>query len=314
MNETQEPISWLLDGDPAIGWQTLRDLEDAPSEVWQARRRQTLGHGWGARLLGLQAEDGSWGAGIYTPKWTSTTYTLISLIEIGIPGDHPPARKAAALVLDRQLGPAHDEAFEERLKACDRCIVGMNLEIAASFGIEDSRVGAIVRNLLAEQMPDGGWNCRRHRKPVPHHSSLHTTLNVLEGLRVFLEQAPDHPLHADTLAAEARALEFLFLHRLYKSDRTGQVIHPKFIELSHPPRWQYDVLRGLAYLARSGAPRDPRCEDAIELLCSRRDAEGAWPLQYQYSGKVFFQMEKIGPKSRWNTLRALRVLRWWEAP
>lgn len=313
MSAAKESIAWLMGGDPAIRWRTLRDLEDAPSERWQAERRLTLAEGWGARLLGLQSADGSWGGGIYSPKWTSTTYTLLTLIDIGIPPDHPPARAAAELVLERQLGAAADAAFHERLAACDRCIVGMDLEIAAYFGIADDRVDAIVENLLVEKMADGGWNCRRHRKPLPHHSSLHTTLNALEGLREWLETAPGHPLRGAALAAEENALEFLLEHRLYKSDKTGRIIHPKFTQLSFPPRWHYDLLRGLAYCARSGSPRDSRCQDAIDLLLARRAADGAWPLENRYSGKVFFEMEKLGKPSRWNTLRALRVLRWWSS-
>jgi hypothetical protein len=120
-------IAWLLEGDPAIHWQTMRDLQDAPAKEWQAEQRRTLNEGWGGRFLSLQAADGSWGGGIYSPKWISTTYTLLTLVEIGIPRDHAPARRAAALVLDKQLGSRRDEAFMRRLAACDRCIVGMNL-------------------------------------------------------------------------------------------------------------------------------------------------------------------------------------------
>jgi hypothetical protein len=113
-------------------------------------------------------------------------------------------------------------------------------------------------------------------------------------------------------AAEAAALEFMLQHRLYKSHRTGDVVNPKFTLLSFPPRWHYDVLRGLAYFARANTRRDPRLGDAVQLLQSRRRSDGFWPVQQKYSGRVFFNMEKIGGPSHWNTLRALRVLRWWE--
>ncbi len=139
MNTTSTLIPWLMDGDPAIRWQTLRDLQGAPAKRWQAARRSTVGEGWGAQLLALQAPDGSWGGGIYSPKWISTTYTLLTLRDIGIPGDHPAARRAAALVLDQQLGTVRDDDFMRRLAACDRCIVGMDLSIAAYFGIRDAR-------------------------------------------------------------------------------------------------------------------------------------------------------------------------------
>ena len=305
-------MAWLLDGDPAIRWQTMRDLLDAPAERWQEARRRTLAEGWGARLLALQAPDGSWGGGIYAPKWTSTTYTLLTLIAIGIPRDCRPAQRGAELVLDRLLGPARDEAFMARLAACDRCVVGMVLSIAACFDIRDDRLDAIVENLLAELMPDGAWNCRRLRRPKPHHSSFHTTFNVLDGLRQWLDTTPRHALRGAVLDAEQSALALVLEHRLFRSDKTGAVIDRRFTLLSHPHRWHYDVLRGLDYFARVNAPRDERLQDAIDLLKSHRLADGSWPLQHKYGGKVYFDMEKLGGPSRWNTLRALRVLRWWD--
>ncbi len=309
---TDPLIAWLMEGDPAIRWMTLRDLLGAPASVWQAEQHRTLTEGWGARLLALQAPDGAWGGGIYSPKWISTTYTLLTLCAIGIPHDHPPAQRVAALVLDRQLGPTCDDRFIHNLAVCDRCIVGMDLLLAAYFGLRDARVDALVENLLAEVMPDGAWNCRRLRKPKPHHSSFHTTFNVLEGLRAWLETTPQHPLRSTVLDAERRALEFMLEHRLFKSDKTAEVIDPIFTLLSYPHRWHYTVLRGLDYFARVDAPHDARLLDAVELLHSRRRSDGTWPVQHKYSGKVFFDMEKTGGPSRWNTLRSLRVLQWWE--
>jgi hypothetical protein len=188
----------------------------------------------------------------------------------------------------------------------------MALSLAAYFDIRDARLDALVENLLGEGMPDGAWNCRRNRKPKPYHSSFHTTFNVLEGLRTWLETTPRHPLRPAVLEAEKRALEFALEHHLFKSDKTGKVIHPKFTLLTYPPRWHYDALRGLAYFARAAAPREARLQDAVDLLHQHRRADGTWPLHYKYSGKVFFDMERVGQPSRWNTLRALRVLRWWE--
>ena len=310
---TSELVPWLMSGDPAIRWQTLRDLLGASAERWQAEQQRTLAEGWGAQFLALQAPDGSWGGGIYSPKWTSTTYTLLTLCAIGIPRDHPPAQRAAELVLDQQLGSRADEAFMRNLAALDRCIVGMDLLIAAYFGIRDARLDAIVENLLVELMPDRAWNCRRLRKPKPHHSSFHTTFNVLEGLREWLETTPSHALRDDVLAAEKGALEFVLEHRLFKSDKTGAIIDYRFTLLSYPHRWHYNVLRGLAYFARVNAPYDERLQDALELLNSHHRADGAWPVQHKYPGRAFFDMEQAGRPSRWNTLRALRVLKWWEA-
>lgn len=154
-------IPWLMEGDPAIRWQTMRDLQGLSAKLWQAEQHRTLKEGWGAQLLALQAPDGSWSGGIYSPKWISTTYTLLTLLATGIPRGHLPAQKAAALVLDKQLGRRRDDDYMRNLAACDRCIVGMNLSIAAYFCIRDARVDAIVENLLSEMMPDGGWNTLR---------------------------------------------------------------------------------------------------------------------------------------------------------
>ena len=305
-------IAWLMDGDPAIRWQTLRHLLDAPSQEWQAEQQRTLTSGWGAQLLAVQDADGRWGGGIYSPKWTSTTYTLLMLCTIGLPPTCAAAQQSAHLMLNELLGEEGDAKFQQRLAACDRCIVGMILQVAVYFGLYDARIDAIVDNLLAELMPDGAWNCRRHSRPRPHHSSFHTTLNVLEGVREYLESGNSYR-RAELLAAEQSALELLLQHQLFKSDKTGAIINPKFTMLAFPHRWHYDVLRGLAYFARADAPRDNRLQAAIDLLQQRQRTDRLWPVQQKYSGKTFFTMEKIGGPSRWNTLRARRVLRWWNA-
>jgi hypothetical protein len=305
-------IEWLMAGDAAIRWQTMRDLLNAPKAEWVAERRQTVETGWGARLLAEQEENGRWGGGIYSPKWISSTYTLLTLIDIGIPATNAAAQRGAQLVMKEMVGESCDERFHDKLAACDRCIVGMMLRIGVYFGIEDERIDAIVDNLLNERMADAAWNCRRHRRPKPHHSSFHTTFNVLEGLREYLESGQKKQKEA-VLAAEQGALEFMLQHQLFRSDKTNEVISYKFTQFSYPYRWYYDVLRGLSYFARAHAPHDPRLQDAIELLQKRQRKNGFWPVQNRHQGRDFFQMEKTGGPSRWNTLRALRVLRWWES-
>jgi hypothetical protein len=306
-------IDWLMQGDPAIRWQVQRDLLDSPQEVWQAERQRTLESGWGARLLALQDAGGKWGGGIYSPKWTSTTYTLLLLCAIGIPHDCEPARRGTRLVLENRLGAACDEPFASNLAGQDRCIAGMMLQLAAYFDIDDERVEALVDNLLAEIMPDGGWNCRRHRRPKPHHSSFHTTINVLDGLREYAGRRSG-PRRGEVLAAEAAARELLLQHRLYRSDHTGEVIHRFFAQVAFPTRWHYDILRALEHFTRARAARDERLDDALQLLNEKRGGDGTWPNERKHSGIVFFELEKTGGPSRWNTLRALRVLRWFNAP
>jgi len=326
MNTITTHTDWLMAGDPAIRWQTMRDLLGAPASEWQAEQRRTLESGWGAQLLARQDPEGTWGGGLYTPKWTSTTYTLLTLIDLGIPPDCAAAQKGARLLLDGMLGEAYDTAFARKVKDMDRCIVGMLLEIAVYFGITDvytadagckdaDRIEAIVDNLLHEIMADGGWNCRKGRKmsnrPAPHHSSFHTTLSVLDGLREYIERRSG-PQGQAVLAAEQTARELLLEHRLLYSDHTGRVIRPDFMLLVYPYRWHYSLLRGLEYLARVNAPRDDRLQDAIALLNGKRLPDGLWPLEHKYGGVVFFNMERVGKPSRWVTLRALRVLKWWE--
>lgn len=308
-----EISNWLMEGDPAIRWQTMRSLLGAPEPDWKAEQQRTLGEGWGAQLLALQDGDGRWGGGTYSPKWISTTYTLLTLCSIGVPPDCAAARRGAERAVGVMLGETCNAAFYKNLAACDRCIVGMMLRFGVYFGIDAERIEAIAENLIHEVMPDGGWNCRRYRPEKPEHSSFHTTFNVLEGLREYIEAGGGKQQGA-ALAAEQRALEWALQHRLFKSHRTGKVIDPKITLLSFPPRWFYDVLRGLAYFARAGASRDGRLQDAIDLLCDRRRKDGTWPVQHKHPGKVFFDMEQTGGPSRWNTLRALQVLKWWNAP
>jgi hypothetical protein len=303
-------IEWLMQGDPALRWQVMRDLLDAPQAEWAAERRRTLETGWVARLLERQEEGGGWGGGVYSPKWVSTTYTMLLLCDMGVPPEQDAVRRGAEAMISRLFNDAFDEHFKLRLAGMDRCIVGMALHVGAYAGLNDERTEAIVQNLLDERMPDQAWNCERHRKYKPQHSSVHTTINVLEGLREYIERG-EGGLLAEARQAEQDGLEFLLRHRLYKSHLTGEVISEKFTLFSYPPRWFYDVLRGLAFFARAGAPKDERLQDAIELLRSRRRKDGTWAAENDHTGKVHFRLGTGNP-ARWNTLRALRVLKWWE--
>jgi hypothetical protein len=310
-------VDWLRDVDPAIRWQVFRDLDDATEAEVNAARDAVATQGWGAALLALQGSDGRWDGGTYRPgwvdeskpffdAWTATHFALQQLREFGLDPAGEDARRAVALVRDNVRWEANRAAYFDG--EVEPCINGVALANAAYFGQGGN---AIVERLLDGRLGDGGWNCRRHRRPYPHHSSFNTTFNVLDGLREYIELAGG-VRREDVLAAERAALELVFQHRLYKSDKTGEVIHKNFTLLSFPPRWHYDLLRGLEYFARAGAPRDSRAQDAIDVLNQRRLDDGRWPVQHKYSGKVFFARETLGRPSRWNTLRALRVLRWWE--
>jgi hypothetical protein len=308
MAEGNAVIQWLLTGDAAIRWQTLRDLVGASEDVVKREQQRVATAGWGARLLRLQEPSGQWSAGLYTPKWTSTTYTMVLLRSLGLPPQHPQALKACTLMLDKGLYRDGGINYARSYKQSETCITGMVLAVVAHFQLPDPRVHSLVGYLLEQQMQDGGWNCQSYRGAT--HSSVHTSILVLEGLLDYARFQPRDPSRVN--AAEARGQEFLLVHRLFRSHLTGKVIHPAWTRFSFPPRWHYDILRALDYFRDADAGRDNRLGEAIEIVKQRRQADGRWILQNRYPGRTFFEMEKPGQPSRWNTLRALRVLRWWE--
>jgi hypothetical protein len=300
-------LSWLLDGDPAVRWQAERDLLGAEESVWAATRERIPGTGWGSRLVALQDRDGTWGGGLYQPKWTSTTYTLLLLRRMGLhPAHVAPLAGCHKLLEDADWIEGGVSYWSGRLLA-ERCVNGMVLSICSYFETGDDRVDSIANLLIDAQMEDGGWNCRDHQGAT--HSSFHTTISVLEGLLEWKTAAASTA--ADT--AIARGHEFLLEHRLYRSHRTGEVINEAWTTFHFPPRWHYDVLRGLDHLAAAGAAPDPRAGDAIDLVRAGRRADGRWGKGSQYSGETFFTLEPGRVAGRWNTLRALRVLGWWGA-
>jgi hypothetical protein len=184
----------------------------------------------------------------------------------------------------------------------------MVLSILSHFEYDDDWLDTIAGHLLEQQMPDGGWNCRRPQGAT--HASLHTTISVLEGLRLY-ELHRGRRVRA-VRAAQRRGREFLLVHRLFRSHRTGEIIKPVFTRLAFPPRWHYDILRALDYFQAVNAPCDRRLAEAIDIVRSSRREDGCWPLQHSYKGKTYFELERLGARSRWNTLRALRVLKWWD--
>jgi hypothetical protein len=305
-------VAWLLAGDPAIRWQTLRDLVGASDSAVARERRRVARAGWGARLLARQDPAGTWAGGqsgdggLYSPKWISTTYTMLLLRDLGLPGS-PRTRQACALLLHRGLQRDGGINYGWRGRS-ETCITGMVLSILCHFEHEDDRLDTLADHLLAQQMPDGGWNCQRDLGAS--HASVHTTISALEGLRAY-------ELHRARKArvirsAQGRGREFLLVHRLFRSHRTGEVIKPALKLFSFPPRWHYDILRALDHFQAAGAPRDPRLAEAIDIVRRGQTRQGRWPLQNTYKGKTWFELERVGAASRWITLRALRVLGWWD--
>ncbi len=303
LDETHE---WLMLGDPAIRWQTMRDLLDEPVATYEAERALVATTGWGQRLLALQDDDGTWGGGLYSPKWTSTTYTLLLLRHCGLAGPHPGALRGVERIWDGARCFDGGLTCAASVDAPEACVTSMYIALARYFGYDDPRVDSAVEWLLTNQLTDGGWNCRTVRFG-DRHGSFHTSILALEALAEIDAREPGR---ADIGAALASGREFFLRHRLYRSHRAGSVVSPAFTRLSFPPRWHYDVLRGLDHFRNVAAPWDDRLTDPLGVLADRRRADGTWPSQNKHAGKVWFDMKKTGRPSRWNTLRALRVRRW----
>jgi hypothetical protein len=299
---------WLLAGDPSIRHQVFRDLLLKTKRTVERERRKISRQGWAHRLLARQDGVGTWGGGLYNPKWISTTYTMLLLRDLGLAQSNPQAHRACRLLLDRGLQQDGGINFE-RWDRSETCVSGMVLSILSYFQYDDHRLERVVDHLLKEQMEDGGWNCRRPDGAT--HASVHTTISVLEGLHLYESFRQWKP--RKTRAAQEQGREFLLEHHLFRSHRTGNVIKSEFTQFHFPPRWYYDILRALDHFRAADAPRNPRLAEAIEIVRARRQQDGRWLLHTGYGGKTFFEMERSGTPSRWNTLRALRVLKWWEA-
>jgi len=302
-----EIIKWLLEGDPVIRYQTLRDLTDVPEAEIRIERNRIEKEGWGAVFLAKAKPDGGWGLQYYQPKWISTHYTLLDLKNLGINPNVPIIHKSIDHISALPIGIDGGINIGVTINYSDVCVNGMILNIMSYFKRNETEMTPIVDFLLKTRMSDGGWNCRYCRNGAKH-SSLHTTLSTLEGLNEFINNGYTYK-RKEIAGAMVDAHEFILMHRLYKSDHTGEVIDKKMTMLSYPPRWKYDVLRAMDYFCDANVPYDKRMDDAINLLLSKRRKDNTWPVQGKHAGKVHFDMEKTGGPSRWNTLRALRVLK-----
>ena len=259
----------------------------------------------GRRFLRLQREDGHWGRGFYQPKWTSTHYTLLDLKNIGFPRDNKNAGKIIRKIFAETMEQDGGVNYSRTLKRSDVCINGMVAGIASYFGFTGKELNSLIDCLLRTQMDDGGWNCQWVNGA--RHSSLHTTVSVLEGFLEYGQRGGGYRI-GEIESARREGEEFILEHRLFRSHRTGEIIDRKMLLLSYPHRWRYDILRALDYFRAAGAGYDERMGDAMEVLLAKRRQDGRWPLQMKHPGQVHFEMEKTGRPSRWNTLRALRVL------
>ncbi len=306
--ERTEIIAWLLEGDAAIQYQTRRDLLHEDPAALADLRNRIVKEGWGRAFLERQQPDGHWGRAFYQPKWASSHYTLVDLRNLCIPATSE-IKKALALILATSIGPDGGINPSKDINQSDVCINGMFLNYACYFGMEEEKLRSVIDFIISQQLADGGFNCRLNRSGA-RHSSMHSTISVLEGIREYIKA--DYAYRAEELKRiEGEAQEFLLRHRLYKSDHTGAIIHQSFLKLVYPPRWRYDILRALDYFQSVGYPYDERLQDAVEVLKQKRLPDGRWKTQAHHPGEVHFLMEQAGKVSRWNTLRCLRVLEYY---
>jgi hypothetical protein len=303
-----EVIPWLLTGDPSVRYQTLRDLIGADAESINSEQVRISREGWGASLLALQDPEGTWAGGLYTPKWTSTFYTLLLLKNLGIL-PNAQVTKACKIILDKGYYKDHGINLWRSMNYSEVCVTGMFVSILSHFGFKDPRLDGMVGFLLDHQMNDGGWNCQVFNGAV--HSSFHTTLCVLEGLWEHEKFSKMQNRGASFLARQ-RGMDFLLEHRLFWSHRTGKIVNSNMTTFHFPAHWKYDVMRALDYARDANCEKDPRFRDAIELLEKRKLQDGRWKLPARHPGKIFFELEKAGESSRWNTLRALRIMKWFK--
>jgi len=307
-------IAWLLDDtDPSLVYQVRRDLLGEAPRALEPLRTQIGMRGWACDLVARRTPYGHWGNGAYNPKWTCTHYVLHELAQLEMPSGDPRCAESAGLLLAYPRGKDGGVNYARTVDVSDVCINGMLLGIASRFigaadgGCATAALRGIVDYLLERRMTDGGWNCAYYQGGT--HSSLHTTIAVLEGLWAF-NAGPDTYRRSDIRTATAAGVEFILRHRLLRSERTGEVIRDEFFKYTFPVRWKYDILRCLDLFRKNGIAYDPRMDEALDRIEKARRPEGYWKAASQ-PGKTYFVIEPNGVPGRWNTLRAFRTLRFY---
>jgi len=301
----QKAIDWLEDSDPVIRFRLHRDILHSDPQTTKAIRQSIATQGWGKAYLDHRNDNKHWGLAYYLPKYTSTHYTLLSLRMIHYPQEDPRVLETVNMILDQNIGIGGGITCNANHPVCEVCVTGMFLNCAAYFKAPEAKLKSLIDFLISTQLKDGGFNCRYADKKT-HHSSVHTTLSVCEGLWEFEKNGYTYRLD-EVRKKRQEGEEFLLCHKLFKSDKTDQIIQDRFLAMNWPYHWYYDVTRALEYFVKSDHPYDPRMEEALDWLVLQRH-EGFWPLRPKRSGHYFFTMEKVSKRSKINTLRAWAIL------
>jgi len=298
-----EVIEWLLNGDISIQYQVYRDLLKINKPGLKERIST---EGWGKEFLSYRKQNGHWGLKFYQPKWISTHYTLLDLKNLSISHQQKDIQQSIRKILNENKAQDGGIYPIGSVSKSDVCINGMFLNYASYFESNENDLKSIVDNILSLQMKDGGFNCQYNRTGATH-SSLHSTISVIEGILEYAHMGYSYRI-SELKTAENKSREFILQHNLFKSDHTGAIIDPKMLLLSYPSRWRYDILRALDYFQLAGIKFDPRMSDALDILIRKQRQDKKWPIQAKHPGQTHFDMELPGTASRWNTLRTLRVL------
>lgn len=301
----EEIITWLLDSDPAIRWQVMKDVQDTEESIYTQERQKLVEEGWCAKLLRLQDKDGLWSGSLYNGKWISTTYTLYLLKIFGLSPFNDQALAACDQLFTQGTYNQREISFSRNQKLQDLGVTGLILSMCCYFGYHQELLHTIVEYLVNQQCEEGNWLPNNSEASAAY--TFETTLIVLEGLLQYRKRYST----ANSLPANvgAKGQEYLLKHNLYLDD--GKAIKSKWISFSFPPYWFYDVLTVLDYFQRFGKNKDKRIQTGIDLVVEKRNKEGTWNLGSRHPGKTYFEMERSREPSKWNTLRALRVLKWW---
>lgn len=303
----KEIISWLLDGDVSIQFQVYRDLLNIDKPQL---RKKIESHGWGLKFLSCRLPNGHWGRSFYQPKWISSHYTLLDLKNLNISPDNKIIKETLDIIFENEKGPDGGILPIGTIKKTDVCVNGMVLNYSSYFKVKEELLKSVIDCILAQKMSDGGFNCQYNRIGAKH-SSLHSTLSVLEGIYEYKINGYKYRLK-ELEKAKAESEEFILMHKLFKSDKTGNIIKPNFLKLYYPSRWYYDILKALDYFQYAKVKYDSRMDDALNIIDNKRNKDGLWNLAAHHPGQIHFAMEQPGKPSRMNTLRALRILKYYK--